>query len=185
MNTDLAIPVCPYCGKLSQLVGGDRIYPHRKDLYSKKFYLCDPCNAYVGCHQGTQKPLGRLANKELRNAKMQAHRAFDPIWKSGQLSRSQAYAWLADRLGIPGDECHIGMFDVETCLEVVKAVGSLEKRLEYDPGKARKLWLVCQQWVKDNTVRSPESIYQRDDVCEALPDLAEAICEVVGFHQDP
>lgn len=112
-------PICPYCEDTSALVGGDIIYPHRPDLYSKRFYLCEPCNAYVGCHPGTKKPLGRLANAQLRQAKMDAHRAFDPIWKEGNTSRSEAYTWLAGKLGIPEEECHIGMFDVHRCRQVV------------------------------------------------------------------
>jgi len=114
-------PDCPYCGKPSELVGGDAIYPHREDLYNKRFYRCAPCKAYVGCHPNTEKPLGRLANAELRRAKMDAHKAFDSTWKSGALSRSQAYRWLAESLEIPADECHIGMFDVEACHKVIEA----------------------------------------------------------------
>ena len=30
-------------------------------------YICKPCDAYVGVHKGTDKALGRLANKELRS----------------------------------------------------------------------------------------------------------------------
>lgn len=124
---------CPYCGKHANLVGGDAIYPHRRDLYDLMFWQCAPCDAYVGCHKhgatvlvnkrqvrsdGTL-PLGRLANAELRAAKSAAHRAFDPIWKSGQLSRSAAYGWLAETLGMQKSECHIGMFDVGQCQAVV------------------------------------------------------------------
>jgi len=112
-------PDCPYCGKPSQRVTGEIIYPHRRDLWSKKFYQCAPCRAYVGCHPKSDKPLGRLANAELRRAKMDAHRAFDPIWKNKSKSRSEAYAWLARQLDIPGEECHIGMFDVDMCRRVV------------------------------------------------------------------
>lgn len=112
-------PICPYCEDTSAFVGGDIIYPHRPDLYSKRFYLCEPCNAYVGCHPGTRKPLGRLANAQLRQAKMDAHRAFDPLWKNGNRSRSEAYKWLAGKLGIPEEECHIGMFDVHRCRQAV------------------------------------------------------------------
>lgn len=110
---------CPYCGKSAKLVSGEVIYPHRHDLYAKQFYLCRPCDAYVGCHQGTTNPLGRLANAELRKAKMEAHAAFDPIWKSGQKKRGSAYAWLCDQLGIDKKGCHIGMFDVDMCNRVV------------------------------------------------------------------
>lgn len=112
-------PVCNYCKQDSELVSGDIIYPHRKDLHSKWFYLCKPCDAYVGCHPDTQQPLGRLANAELRKYKSCAHAAFDPYWRSGKVSRSQAYQALAARLGILVKNCHIGMFDVHTCKRVI------------------------------------------------------------------
>lgn len=111
-------PECPYCQSPSKLVNGDAIYPHRPDLYEKKFWACDPCKAYVGCHQGTETPLGRLANSELRSAKMAAHAALDPIWKSGKMKRGAVYVWLAEKMGIPIDQCHIGMFDVDQCKKV-------------------------------------------------------------------
>ena len=102
------------------MVGGLAIYPHRHDLREKKFYQCAPCDAYVGCHPGTTNPLGRLANAELRAAKMAAHAAFDPLWKSGAKKRGSAYAWLADALRIDKKQCHIGMFDVADCRRVVE-----------------------------------------------------------------
>ncbi len=114
-------PVCPYCESTSELVTGKRIYPHRLDLAKKRFYLCEDCDAYVGCHPKSTRPLGRLANAELRQWKMKAHAAFDPLWKRGPMTRSEAYAWLAEELGIPAEECHIGLFDVETCCRVVDA----------------------------------------------------------------
>jgi hypothetical protein len=119
-------PICPYCNKSAVLVTGHKIYPHRTDLYSKHFWHCEPCDAYVGCHPQTINPLGRLANKELRQAKMAAHTAFDPIWQSEEMTRSEAYAWLATTLGISLDDCHMGMFDVDTCERVVEAC---EKRV--------------------------------------------------------
>ncbi|MGL6141541.1 MAG: zinc-finger-containing protein, partial [Enterobacterales bacterium] len=65
------------------------------------------------------KALGRLANAELRKAKSLAHRAFDDIWRDKHMSRSQAYSWLAESLGIEKKDCHIGMFDVDMCMRVV------------------------------------------------------------------
>ena len=117
---------CPYCSQPAKLVTGQDIYPHRRDLWAKKFWQCAPCDAYVGCHQGGEIPLGRLANAELRAAKMRAHAAFDPLWKEGTMSRTEAYAWLSRTLGIPGKECHIGMFDVDRCRKVVDACSDLE-----------------------------------------------------------
>lgn len=111
---------CPYCRRNAQLVSGTTIYPHRPDLAEKRFWRCGSCDAYVGCHEGTTKPLGRLANAELRAWKQRAHAAFDPIWQDGNMRRERAYGWLARQLGISRPTCHIGMFDVEMCQKVVE-----------------------------------------------------------------
>ena len=123
--------LCPYCGSEAKLVGGLAIYPHRPDLGGKKFWRCKPCDAYVGCHEagngqgdGT-KPLGRLANAELRKAKKDAHYAFDRLWLDSpnrRRARGAAYAWLADAMGLTADECHIGEMDVQQCRQVFRLV---------------------------------------------------------------
>ena len=115
---------CPYCDSAVKRVTGKTVYPRRPDLHKRPYYACErfpECDAYVGCHPGTAVPLGRLADKELRQAKNAAHRAFDPIWKDGRMRRHEAYQWLAGQLGIDRAECHIGMFDVEMCRRVVDA----------------------------------------------------------------
>lgn len=114
---------CDYCGKPAKCVSGKTIYAHRPDLHGLFFWLCPPCDAYVGTHKTSpdMAPLGRLANAELRKAKSAAHAAFDPLWKSGRMSRRAAYAWLSDKLGLPPEKTHIGMFDVDTCAAVVAA----------------------------------------------------------------
>jgi hypothetical protein len=120
-------PICPYCNAPAYLVTGDVIYPWRKDLAHKKFWKCTACvDAYVGCHPGTDNPLGRLADAKLRLAKSHAHAVFDPLWEAkvaGGMAKSEArsrgYQWLAKELGIEAKDCHIGMFDVETCHKVV------------------------------------------------------------------
>lgn len=120
------IVLCNYCLKPAKLVTGADIYPHRPDLYSKQFWECKPCDARVGCHAPNKgygdgsRPLGRLANAELRAAKSAAHAAFDPIWKSGCVSRGVAYRRLAAALAIDKSKCHIGEFDVQTCKQVVE-----------------------------------------------------------------
>lgn len=114
---------CDYCRKPAKLVTGKIVYPHRKDLLHKFFWYCKDCGAWVGTHKNSKDkaPLGRLANKELRQAKMAAHAVFDPIWKSGRMSRPSAYAWLAEATGISKPNCHIGMMDVDGCKSVIVA----------------------------------------------------------------
>jgi hypothetical protein len=117
----IRVPICDYCQQPAEHQTGAEAYPHRHDLHDLNFWVCKPCDARVGCHKGTLNPLGRFANSELRRAKMRAHHAFDRLWKNnGPMRRRQAYAWLASQLGIPGHECHIGMFDVDMCKKVVE-----------------------------------------------------------------
>lgn len=107
---------CHYCRQPAQLVGGDQIYPHRPDLADLKFWRCVPCGAWVGVHKGTENPLGILAKAELRKLKSRVHAIFDPQWRSNpMMSRSKAYRWLAKKLGIPKEECHVGMFNEARC----------------------------------------------------------------------
>lgn len=113
--------ICDYCGRNAALVKGDKIYPHRPDLYNLQFWQCEPCSAFVGCHKNSDaKPLGRLADAELRRAKSAAHAAFDPLWKSGNKTRNEAYQWLSRKLNLSKDKCHIGMFDTEMCRKVIE-----------------------------------------------------------------
>ena len=76
--------VCPYCGEKVKLSSNKVIYG--KSIGNGKVYRCTNqwCDSYVGVHTGTNTPLGRLANKELRLLKNKAHRLFDGLWKSRQ-----------------------------------------------------------------------------------------------------
>lgn len=114
--------ICDYCNNKAVLVTGKELYPHRPDLVSIKAWQCKPCNASVGCHKNSKDniPLGRLANPELKRLKQDAHAAFDPLWKSGKLTRKEAYAWLSHAMDIDPNACHIGMFNEDLCRKVVK-----------------------------------------------------------------
>ena len=117
--------ICPYCNRTAKLVDSG-------EVYAKSYgwmYLCRDCNAYVGCHKGTTTPLGRLANAELRQWKVQAHDAFDAIWKrecGGTMSRGDAYKWLGKVMNLPPNLCHIGEFDVEQCKRCIRNVAILK-----------------------------------------------------------
>ena len=113
--------ICPYCDQPAELVKGREVYPFREDLAQRRYWLCRRDKAWVGVHVGTDKPLGRLADKELRQAKERAHAVFDPLWKSGGMSRRAAYRWMRDALGIENREAHIGKFDIARCEALVAA----------------------------------------------------------------
>ncbi|KAA5604441.1 hypothetical protein F1188_16160 [Roseospira marina] len=130
---------CPYCGADAELVTGAVIYPHRPDLARKHFWRCAPCGAWVGCHKNSRRhaPLGRLANAELRRAKNEAHVAFDAIWRGGIMPRAKAYAWLAEKLEIDRDACHIGMFDTDACDRTVRVCREIAKAPPNENAKSR------------------------------------------------
>lgn len=70
-------------------------------------WFCIDCGAAVGTHQGTETPLGKMAHSNVRMLRIVAHRAFDPIWKRGFMSRDEAYQWMHEKLNIP-ENAHIG-----------------------------------------------------------------------------
>ncbi len=116
--------VCPYCMSNTEYVDSSVIYKRSFGMV----YLCRPCDAFVGVHGNTKKALGRLANKDLRIWKKNAHSCFDFIWKKKMQStkcnkrsaRSKAYGWLSKQLGTPPKYTHIGMFDIDQCKRVVE-----------------------------------------------------------------
>lgn len=121
---------CPYCGAEAVLVDSSKIYHTGK--YHGKMWVCSnypKCDSYVGCHPNTTRPLGRLSNARLRCLKTEAHKQFDPLWKSGLMYRREAYAWLASVLDIPQKDCHIDMFDIKMCQKVIHLCRSMDDRL--------------------------------------------------------
>lgn len=132
---------CPYCSRAAQFLPDSRSIYHGRDY--GPVYRCDPCDAHVGVHKGTTKPLGRLANAELRGLKRQVHDRLDPLWvqywraypdlpahiRSGHMrskQRGRVYAWLAEQLGIPADDCHVGHFDPDRCLAAIAIFDTLQ-----------------------------------------------------------
>jgi len=109
--------ICPYCDSPAKLVDDSEVYGRS---YGKKLWMCFSCDAYVGTHSNSSKnkPLGKMANKELRYWRVEAHKSFDPLWSDGE-SRNDCYSWLSSKLGIDKNKCHISMFDIDTCKMVV------------------------------------------------------------------
>ncbi len=78
------------------------------------------CRGTHGAHPDGS-PLGAPADEATRRARIEAHKALDTLWSDGE-QRLNVYAWLARKLGIPLEKCHIAMFDKERCRRVVELV---------------------------------------------------------------
>jgi len=113
-------PTC-YCGAPTKL---------RSSVHGK-FYGCTrwpECDGLVGCHPGTEVPLGVPADKATREARRMAHDRFDALWepmgRDRSRYRSAAYRWLSEELGVL--EAHMGEMDRETALRVVELCEDME-----------------------------------------------------------
>jgi hypothetical protein len=119
--------VCPNCGGRVYLVHNSEVYNGQAYGVWPYVYACEDkvCGSYVGLHPNSYVPLGTLANRPLRNARRLAKEAFNPLWQGfkyaerRRMARTEAYTWLAQRLGIPKSQCHIAWFDEPTCYAVV------------------------------------------------------------------
>ncbi len=94
---------CDYCGQSADISSTPR----------GPIWLCVPCDAWVPIYpqSPTAKPMGRLANAELREAKRQFHQAMHPIVNMS--SRRRAYEWLAKAMGLTAHECDGHRFDLD------------------------------------------------------------------------
>jgi hypothetical protein len=110
---------CPYCKSKVVFASNSSIYG--KEFGNGMVYRCTDrfCNSYVGVHTGTKIPLGRIANKELRQLKSKAHFMFDKYWESKKYYRDTCYKQLAFKLDIKVSECHFGWFDKDMLLKSI------------------------------------------------------------------
>ena len=124
--------ICKYCGETTELVSSIEIY---KTIDFGKIYLCRKCNAYVGCHKGTTESMGSVANAEERKLRHIAHHWFDALWKNKfKKSRYNAYSWLSLRMNLNKNITHMGLFDKEDCLKVIKICS------DYIRARNEELW---------------------------------------------
>lgn len=111
---------CPYCGSTAVLRKASYVYGDRAN--EEYLYVCTQypkCNSYVGVHEGTLQPKGTLANGDLRNKRIQAHRLFDQLWKCGIMKKKEAYHWMQYKLCLESKYAHIGMFSDYMCDELI------------------------------------------------------------------
>jgi hypothetical protein len=125
---------CSYCGQQAKLtrardlpssVVGFASWARTNNAF---VWYCDRCDAWVVARRNL-KPLGKLANKKLREKRYKLHQRFDELWKRGYLERNEAYRLLAKEIGIKPERCHIGNFSEGQCQRAEEALNGIEKRL--------------------------------------------------------
>ena len=87
---------------MARLTDGSEVYPHRADLHSLPFWMCDYCGNFVGCHHKTSNPtnpLGNIPTPEIKRARQHIHALIDPLWQSGKIKRKEIYQKLTDAMG--------------------------------------------------------------------------------------
>ena len=104
---------CPYCGGLAVLRPAEYVYGERNLNPDNYLYVCSgypSCDSYIGVHKKSMRPMGTLANGDLRHKRIEAHRALNKVVQAGIMTKHGAYIWLQNRLCLREKDMHIGMF---------------------------------------------------------------------------
>lgn len=101
---------CPFCAGEVKLVNNQEVYGRSVGLWPFVYACQNGCDAHVGVHADTDIPLGILANKELRTAKQIAKQSFHAMMYRHNMSRPNAYKWLAEKMELPLGHTHYGWF---------------------------------------------------------------------------
>lgn len=113
---------CDICGQRTKLCTNVEIYGRPVGEWEWIVLCTNPrCGAYVSTKPGTDKAIGQMATQATKRARIQAHETFDALW-SNKKQRSLAYAWLAEKMNLPLNRCHIAQFDYQQCQIVIQLV---------------------------------------------------------------
>jgi ssDNA-binding Zn-finger/Zn-ribbon topoisomerase 1 len=119
---------CPYCGAHAAFRHASVV--HGEKARDEYLYVCSrypQCDAYVSAHKQSGLPMGALADGNLRRKRMEAHRAFDQLWRGGTMQKWQAYKWMQAKFGFSNTQAHIANFSEYRCDELI---GMCEQALE-------------------------------------------------------
>ena len=130
---------CPYCGAPAVCRPSSTVYG--ADTIDRKSYLyiCSnwpSCDAYVSAHKTDRRPMGTLANGNLRHKRILAHQALEKLQKERHMDKWASYVWLQTKLGLDAHHAHIGMFSEQLCDQVISLCHS--KRHCSLPAKTHK-----------------------------------------------
>lgn len=113
---------CPYCKRPGVLRPAAYVYGDNNLDPEKYLYVCSgypSCDSYIGAHKKSMRPMGTMADSNLRNKRIEAHRALDAIWKNGYMTKHSTYIWLQNRLNLREKDTHIGKFSYYLCEQTI------------------------------------------------------------------
>ena len=103
---------CPYCGGLAVLRPAEYVYGERNLNPDNYLYVCSgypSCDSYIGVHKKSMRPMGTLANGDLRHKRIEAHRALNFLLLLTDYKK----------------DMHIGMFSEYRCEETIRECNTL------------------------------------------------------------
>lgn len=83
-------------------------------------------NECCGMWSWGDKPLVDADTHEARKA---AHEAFDPLWRSGAMTRAEAYAALRAETGLSEKNCHMARMSAARARRAADAAIAIRSRL--------------------------------------------------------
>lgn len=65
--------------------------------------------------------LGKFVNQQTQNCRIKAHMVFDKLFEGQNplMTRTEAYEYLQNLMGLEQKEAHIGKFSIEECQELI------------------------------------------------------------------
>ena len=122
---------CPYCGAPAVCRPASTVYKNALRNKGSYLYLCSrwpACDAYVTAHKKDRRPMGTLADKNLRHKRILAHRALENLRRECHMDKWAAYVWLQGKLKMGPEQVHIGMFSEQMCDLVISLCRELVKQ---------------------------------------------------------
>lgn len=110
---------CPRCGARPVIRQASYVYGEKAAQSKARLLVCrnyPACDTYTSIHG---KQVGRLADRKLRQLRIEAHRLQELLVRHGVMSKANIYFWMRYHYMLTPKQAHISMFDREMCRKVI------------------------------------------------------------------
>lgn len=127
------IVLCPYCNRKARLITGKQLYRSIKRIKHYRFWRCDSCDAHAKCSRDG-KPIGSLANAELRQLRRKAHDLMEWIVASGTMDESELHKMLCQSVGRKSKRVMLVHYSKDDCQAIVDLLEPIQHDLRPEGG---------------------------------------------------